>query len=138
MKKIICLLFIFFTVIFITLLYVHYEQTIKCYKKTEILMCDFSTNIIYNVENNNIYELDIFIGDVRYHNKGIGYKSILIMSEYLFEEKNANWLVMCPLIDNYSAIKCYQKCGFINKNKFTTEDTIGTLKEYILMLKENK
>lgn len=56
MKKIICLLFIFFTVIFITLLYVHYEQTIKCYKKTEILMCDFSTNIIYNVENNNIYD----------------------------------------------------------------------------------
>ena len=48
MKKIICLLFIFFTVIFITLLYVHYEQSIKCYKKTEILMCDFSTNIIYS------------------------------------------------------------------------------------------
>ena len=101
-------------------------------------LVDEENKKLYGLENNNIYELDIFIGDVRYHNKGIGYKSILIMSEYLFEEKNANLLVMCPLIDNYSAIKCYQKCGFINKNKFTTEDTMGTLKEYILMLKENK
>ena len=81
---------------------------------------------------------NIFIGDVKYHNKGIGYKSILIMNKYLFEEKNANLLIMCPLIDNFSAIKCYEKCGFVNKRKFVTEDTIGTLQEYILMVKENK
>ena len=42
---------------------------------------------------------------------------------------------MCPLKDNLSAIRCYQKCGFINKNKFTAEDTIGSLQEYILMIK---
>jgi len=93
---------------------------------------------LYGLKNNNIYEIDIFIGEEKYHNKGIGYKSIMIMTKYLFKEKNANLLVMCPLIDNFSAIKCYQKCGFINKGKFTTEDTIGDLQEYILMLKENK
>jgi len=93
---------------------------------------------LYGLKNNNIYEIDIFIGEEKYHNKGIGYKSIMIMTKYLFKEKNANLLVMCPLIDNFSAIKCYQKCGFINKGKFTTEDTIGDLQEYILMLRENK
>ena len=60
------------------------------------------------------------------------------MNKYLFEEKNANLLVMCPLKDNYSAIKCYQKCGYITKSHFKTEDTIGTLQEYVLMVKENK
>lgn len=101
-------------------------------------LVDEENKELYGLENDNIYELDIFIGDLKYHNKGIGYKSILIMSKYLFEEKNANLLVMCPLIDNFGAIKCYQKCGFVNKSKFTTEDTIGTLQEYILMIKENK
>lgn len=93
---------------------------------------------LYGLEIDNVYELDMFIGDIKYHNKGIGYKSILIMNNYLFEEKNAKLLVMCPLIDNFSAIKCYQKCGFINKSKFMTEDTIGTLQEYVFMIKENK
>ena len=93
---------------------------------------------LYGLEIDNVYALDMFIGDIKYHNKGIGYKSILIMNNYLFEEKNAKLLVMCPLIDNFSAIKCYQKCGFINKSKFMTEDTIGTLQEYVFMIKENK
>lgn len=101
-------------------------------------LVDEENKKLYGLKIDNIYELDIFIGDLKYHNKGIGYKSILIMNNYLFEEKNANLLVMCPLINNFSAIKCYQKCGFVNKSKFTTEDTIGTLQEYILMIKENK
>lgn len=101
-------------------------------------LVDEENKKLYGLKIDNIYELDIFIGDLKYHNKGIGYKSILIMNNYLFKEKNANLLVMCPLINNFSAIKCYQKCGFVNKSKFTTEDTIGTLQEYILMIKENK
>lgn len=101
-------------------------------------LVDEENKKLYRLKNDNIYELDIFIGDVKYHNKGIGYKSILIMNKYLFEEKNANLLIMCPLMDNFSAIKCYEKCGFVNKRKFVTEDTIGTLQEYILMVKENK
>lgn len=101
-------------------------------------LVDEENKKLYGLEVDNIYELDIFIGNIQYHNKGIGYKSILIMNNYLFKEKNANLLVMCPLTNNFNAIKCYQKCGFVNKSKFTTEDTIGVLQEYVLMIKENK
>lgn len=92
---------------------------------------------LYGIKDDNIYELDIFIGELCYHKKGIGCKSIMILAKYLFEEKNASLLVMCPLEDNVGAIKCYQKCGFVEKRKFATEDTIGDLQEYILMIKEN-
>lgn len=91
---------------------------------------------LYKLDVDNGYELDIFIGELDYHSKGIGQKSIKIMSNYLFEEKQANLLVMCPLKDNISAIRCYKKCGFIEKSKFVTEDTIGTLQEFVLMIKE--
>lgn len=43
--------------------------------------------------------------------------------------------MMCPLKENISAIRCYQKCGFVLKNNFITENTIGILQEYILMIK---
>lgn len=101
-------------------------------------LVDEENKKLYGLDGDNIYELDIFIGDVEYHKRGIGYESIMLMINYLFKEKRASLLVMCPLKDNLPAIKCYQKCGFISKNKFMTLDTIGTLQEYILMIKINK
>lgn len=98
-------------------------------------LVDQENKKLYGLKDNNIYELDIFIGSKENHNKGIGYKSILIMENYLFEEKKAKFLVMCPLVDNYSAIRCYQKCGFVKEKIFTTENTIGVLQEYVLMIK---
>ena len=68
--------------------------------------------------------------------QGIGEKAINLLSKYLFKEKNAESLVMCPLKDNVPAIKCYEKCGFKFNNSFKTEDTIGDLQEYLLMIKE--
>lgn len=101
-------------------------------------LVDEENKKLYGLKNNNIYELDIFIGELDCHKKGIGYKSIMIIGNYLFEEKNANLLILCPLRNNISAIKCYEKCNFIKKSKFKVEDTIGVLQEYILMVKENK
>lgn len=43
---------------------------------------------------------------------------------------------MCPLKDNIPTIKCHEKCGFKINNSFKTEDTIGNLQEYLLMIKE--
>lgn len=93
---------------------------------------------IYRLKSNNSYEIDIFIGQLKLHNKGIGTKAINILTKYLFREKGADLLVMCPLKDNDKAIKCYQNCGFSLKNKFKTKDTIGVLQEYVLMVKENQ
>lgn len=68
--------------------------------------------------------------------QGIGKKAINLLSKYLFKEKNAEPLIMCPLKDNISAIKCYEKCRFKINNSFKTEDTIDNLQEYLLMIKE--
>ena len=91
---------------------------------------------LYNLKDNNCYELDIFIGNLEFHNKGIGSNAINILSQKLFSNYNAKYLIMCPLKDNIQGIRCYQKCGFIIKNKFESKDTIGNIKEYILMIKE--
>lgn len=91
---------------------------------------------LYNIYYNKCYEIDIFIGELTMQGHGIGKKTINLLSKYLFKEKNAESLVMCPLKDNITAIKCYEKCGFKINNSFKTEDTIGDLQEYLLMIKE--
>ena len=93
---------------------------------------------LYEITNKDSYEIDIFIGELDYHGKGIGKKSIDILSNYLFNEKDANLLVMCPQTTNKNAIKCYQGCGFVKKRNFIIEDTIGNLQEFVLMIKKNK
>lgn len=91
---------------------------------------------LYDLNIENSYEIDIFIGDLSLHNKGIGKTSIDLISNYLFKEKNAKILVMCPLKENYNAINCYKNCGFKIKKEFETEDTIGVNQVFALMVKE--
>lgn len=91
---------------------------------------------LYKLSGDNIYEMDIFIGELKEHNKGIGSKAINILSKKLKQEKNAQLLVMCPLKDNKKAISCYTKCGFSIKNYFNTQDTVGIIQTYTLMVKE--
>ena len=93
---------------------------------------------IYKLNNDNIYELDIFIGEISLHHKGIGTKAIELLSNMLFNDKEAKLLVMCPLKSNIKAIDCYKKCGFRIKDYFDTKDTIGNVQTYALMLKERK
>lgn len=91
---------------------------------------------LYKLTGNNIYEMDIFIGELKEHNKGIGSKAINLLSNLLIKEKKAEILVMCPLKNNIKAINCYKKCGFHIKDYFNTKDTIGILQTYALMVKE--
>lgn len=91
---------------------------------------------LYKLYAENSYEIDIFIGELNLHNQGIGKTSIDLITNYLFKEKGAKILVMCPLKNNYSAINCYKKCGFVIKKEFETEDTIGENQDFVLMVKE--
>lgn len=91
---------------------------------------------LYDLNIDYSYEIDIFIGDLSLHNNGIGKTSIDLISNYLFKEKNAKILVMCPLKENYNAINCYKSCGFTLKKEFETEDTIGEKQVFALMIKE--
>lgn len=91
---------------------------------------------IYKLTGKDIYEIDIFIGELKEHNKGIGSKAINIISKILKKEQHAKLLVMCPLRSNIKAINCYKKCGFYIKDYFDTKDTIGVFQTYALMVKE--
>lgn len=91
---------------------------------------------LYHLKGNYIYEIDVFIGELNEHNKGIGSSAINKLSKFLYQEKNAELLVMCPLKNNQIAINCYKKCGFYIKNYFNTKDTIGMIQTYALMINE--
>ena len=49
--------------------------------------------IIYGLNGDNIYELDIFIGELDYQNKGLGKICINMITNYLFENKGINKLI---------------------------------------------
>lgn len=91
---------------------------------------------LYNISCNSCYEIDIFIGELTMQGRGLGKKAIVLLSDFLFKDKHAELLVMCPLKENILAISCYKKCGFKVNKLFKTEDTVGVLQEYFLMIKE--
>ena len=93
---------------------------------------------LYEIKDNNSYEIDIFIGELNLHNKGIGNKAINLITNYLFNEKKANIIIMCPIVNNVIAQKCYEKSGFNVNKTFKTENTIGELETFLLMSKEKK
>lgn len=70
----------------------------------------------YGYENNElIYGIDLFIGEIEYQNKGIGEKAIKSLINYIQINKCPNKIIIDPRIDNKRAIRCYEKCGFITK-----------------------
>ena len=113
----------------------YYERTLDN-TKVPVYMIEYKSIPIgiiqYKEVDKNKYELDIFIGDINLHNKGIGKLVINKMCDYLFNN-NAKEIIMCPLKDNLKAINCYKKCGFIIEKEFTDKDTIGNKQEYLLM-----
>ncbi|MBS4204128.1 GNAT family N-acetyltransferase [Lederbergia citrea] len=86
---------------------------------------DEETRIVYGYSPNEerIYGMDQFIGEVEYWNRGIGQILVSSMVEYLIKEKRAEKIVMDPQTWNERAIRCYEKCGFekvklLPKNEF--------------------
>ena len=96
---------------------------------------DKETLDFYNINNDNAFEIDIFIGKKENYNKGIGSKAINILCDKLYSEFNASIIVMCPIISNLNAIRCYEKCGFKKISEYKKEDTIGNIQTYLLMIK---
>lgn len=43
---------------------------------------------LYNISYENCYEIDIFIGELELHNKGIGQRSINLLINYLLKKQN--------------------------------------------------
>jgi aminoglycoside 6'-N-acetyltransferase len=58
------------------------------------------------------FGIDLFIGEMEYWNKGIGFKALKLVIKMLEKEKKASRIAIAPQTWNARAIKCYEKCGF--------------------------
>jgi aminoglycoside 6'-N-acetyltransferase len=74
----------------------------------------------YNVGDNiNIknyirpHGMDLFIGETDNWNKGVGTIVVKSLISYLFENENADIILIDPQTWNERAIRCYEKSGFI-------------------------
>jgi aminoglycoside 6'-N-acetyltransferase len=85
----------------------------------------------YNIIKDG-YEIDIFIGEDDYYHKGIGSNAIKLLIDKL--KQNKTIFVMVPEIENINAIKCYEKVGFKQINTFKESNTIGIIKDKIVMI----
>lgn len=116
-----------------------YEEIVNKYKEKikhqEVFIIEYD-NIsigliqIYRYEGkidnyNNIYEYDLFIGEEKYLNKGIGKDIINKINEYIFFKLHADLIVLRPFKRNERAINCYKKCGFKLLYDYKDTDTLG-------------
>lgn len=86
-------------------------------------------------ENKNIYGIDIFIGEQDMQGKGLGTKSLKLLTKFIFEEKNVDIIIIDPETRNNIAIRCYKNVGFVPHLKITVdgdEKLILTLKDNLL------
>ncbi len=68
----------------------------------------------YCLENTeNVYAIDLFIGEPSYWNRGVGTKILTMAVNYIFEVLLASKIVIDPHINNSRAIRCYEKAGFV-------------------------
>lgn len=67
-------------------------------------------------DNSSIYTIGITIGK-RFWRRGYGKDSIIAITKYLFEEKNAVRIELEVDNNNFRAINCYNSCGFIVDKK---------------------
>ncbi len=58
------------------------------------------------------YGIDLFIGEPEHWDRGIGTRAVSALVTYLFERLKARTIVIDPSVDNYRAIRAYEKCGF--------------------------
>jgi aminoglycoside 6'-N-acetyltransferase len=115
-----------------------YKERTQKTTKVPVFIIEFNSKDIgiiqYTEKEDKVYEIDIFIGDVSLHSKGIGTKVVTYLSNYLLEKGKK--VIMCPLKENKKAIRCYQKSGFKINKEFIDVDTLGNSQKYVEMSKE--
>lgn len=82
----------------------------------------------------NVYEYDIFIGDLDYLNKGIGTKVVDIVNKLIYDNYLADCIILRPFKRNIHAIKCYQKCGFRIIKEYDGKDTLGNSEKITVLI----
>lgn len=92
---------------------------------------------IYHSENSIAKLCRILIGDESFRGKGIGEQTINKLVEYSFEKLNVEKVELNVYDWNKSAIRCYEKSGFvINPNKVSEIDVKGSIWTSLNMILE--
>ena len=63
-------------------------------------------------EGERAYGIDIFLGEVRLRNRGIGTRALSLLADALLRGHQADVILIDPKVHNARAIRCYHKCGF--------------------------
>ena len=101
---------------------------------SKVLMDDIRRFKLY--EYGECYQLDIFIGDKNYLNKGIGTQVLCKMIRWLEEEYGYNCFVAFIESENIGSIKCFNKLGFVLYKEFRQNDSLGVKSDYSLVIKK--
>ena len=102
------------------------------YNNNPIGIIQYNKKHNYNYEYD--YELDIFIGEYDYYNKGIGKIALNLLINKLGNHK----YMLVVEEDNIRAIKCYLGVGFIIIDHIKEENTIGIIKEKLVMIYDKR
>ena len=60
----------------------------------------------------DVYAIDLFIGEPGLWDQGIGTRALSLFVDYLFRTTDAVRILIDPQTWNRRAIRCYEKCGF--------------------------
>lgn len=60
----------------------------------------------------NVWGVDMWIGEKRYRGKGIGSQALKLLSDFLISDRRAVKVVIDPHLNNPRAIHAYEKAGF--------------------------
>ena len=73
----------------------------------------------------NIYEFDLYIGEENYLSKGIGTIIINKLTDYIYNNYDADAIILRPFKRNIRAIKCYQNCNYETIDEYEGKDTLN-------------
>jgi len=91
---------------------------------------------------NSVATIGLFIGNRNYRGKGYGSDALRVLTDFIFMQMNINKIRLIVYSYNESAIKCYEKCGYIiegvlrkeifKDNQYYDKISMGLLKaEYL-------
>lgn len=92
-------------------------------------------NKIYKEEGLRFTELDIWLADSRYTNKGYGTDALKTLCHYLHNELACKKFIIAPARQNIGAVKAYQKAGFA-ETSILLPHFIADYADTVIMIKE--
>lgn len=84
---------------------------IICIDKHDVGYIQFYESDEYFAQE-NVYGIDLFIGEDNYRGRGYGTKALKAITEFVFSNTNAQKITVDPDIHNERAIRCYRKAGY--------------------------